>query len=98
MRYYVRGFIKLFMKGTFEFFTTMKNDSFKCFPIIRIVEFLPRDRAQVLSRLMFVASKILMVSTTVFRVMVEYVLSYCSDAFGIYEWTFGTERSDAHTL
>lgn len=30
-----------------------------------------------------------MVSTTVFRVMVEYVLSYCSDAFGIYEWTFG---------
>lgn len=39
-----------------------------------------------------------MVSTTVFRVMVEYVLSYCSDAFGIYEWTFGMERSDAHTL
>lgn len=39
-----------------------------------------------------------MVSTTVFRVMVEYVHSYCSDAFGIYEWTFGMERSDAHTL
>lgn len=53
---------------------------------------------QVLSRFMFVASKTLMVSTTVFRDMVEYFHSYCSDAFGIYEWTFGMERSEAHTL